>query len=198
MRGALAQLPARSAISDAAQGAAARCAEAQIRAHAAPSLGAGQLEEWAANQAAGISLDWREFLAGAASSVLAVHALIAAAADERTTSSEAEQLDAAYLSICALSTMLDGLVDHDRDTQAGDSSYLRYYQSHERLARDLVRAAHCAVQRSVPLRNGPHHVMTMVGVAAYYLSAPALPACSPVPPHGESVASCSRSSAQLS
>lgn len=172
VHGALARLPAKDAISGTAQQAAVRCAEAQVRAHAVPTLGAGQLEAWAIDHAAGVSLDWREFLAGAASSVLVVHALIAAAADERTTSNEAEQIGAAYTSICALSTMLDGLVDHDRDTQAGSSSYLRYYNSHEKLSTGLVCAARRATQRSMSLRHRSHHVMTMVGVAAYYLSAP--------------------------
>jgi len=172
VRRALAQLPARTAISDAAGRAATRCAEAQIRAHAAPILGTAQLEGWAASQAAGTPLGWQEFLAGAASSVLAVHALIAAAADERTTPADASEIDTVYLSICALSTMLDGLVDHQRDVQAGDAGYLRYYKNHELLAKDLARAARRAAQHAAPLRDGPHHVMTLVGVAAYYLSAP--------------------------
>ena len=172
VRGALAHLPARNAIADTAERAAARCAEAQIRAHAAAYLGAEQLERWATGQREGTPLGWREFLAGAASSVLAVHALIAAAADAGTTPAEAREIDGLYLSIGTLSTLLDGLVDHDRDMGTSDYGYLRYYESHELLTSDLARAAHRAAQQAAPLRSGAHHTMTMAGVAAYYLSAP--------------------------
>ncbi|MFI5004539.1 MAG: DUF2600 family protein [Solirubrobacterales bacterium] len=172
VRGALAGLPSTPAIFSAAREAARRCAEAQIRAHAAPALGTPQLEQWAKHEAQDTPLGWQEFLAGAASSVLAVHALIAAAADERTTLGYAAEIDTTYLSICALSTMLDSLVDHQRDTQAGQAGYLRYYRDHDLLARDLARAARRAVEHSSALPNSAHHVMTLVGVAAYYISAP--------------------------
>jgi tetraprenyl-beta-curcumene synthase len=172
VREALARLPATGAIALPVARAAARCAEAQIRAHAVPTLGTAQLEQWASSEVAGTPLGWREFLAGAASSVLAVHALIAAAADKRTTPAEAEEIDTTYLSICALSTMLDSLVDYQRDATAGHAGYIRYYADHDLLARDLAHAARRAVEHAAPLRNGAHHAMTLVGVAAYYVSAP--------------------------
>jgi tetraprenyl-beta-curcumene synthase len=172
VREVLARLPTTSAIARSAARAAARCAEAQIRAHAVPTLGTTQLERWASNEVADIPLGWREFLAGSASSVLAVHALIAAAADKRTTPADAEEIDTTYLSICALSTMLDSLVDYQRDMTAGQAGYIRYYTDHDLLARDLADAARRAVEHAAHLRNGAHHAMTLVGVAAYYISAP--------------------------
>lgn len=172
VRRTLAKLPSTAAISRAASDAAVRCSEAQVRAHAVPTLGTAQLEQWAASEARGTPLGWQEFLAGAASSVLAVHALIAAAADKRTTLEDAAEIDATYLSICALSTMLDSLIDHQRDVQAHQSGYVRYYESHDLLAQDLAGAARRAVEHAHALRNGAHHVMTLVGVAAYYISAP--------------------------
>lgn len=172
VRRALASLPSAGAISEASERAATRCAEAQIRAHAVPRLGTAQLEQWAASEAADTPLSWQELLAGAASSVLSVHALIAAAADERITPEEAAEIDTIYLSICALSTMLDSLVNYDRDLRAGQSGYIRYYEDHNLLARDLAGAARRAVKHAAPLRNGSHHAMTLAGVAAYYLSAP--------------------------
>jgi tetraprenyl-beta-curcumene synthase len=171
-RGALKQLPSTAAISVACRRAAERCAEAQIRAHAAPRLGTAQLEQWASSEAAGTALGWQEFLAGAASSVLAVHALIVAAAEDRTTVSDANKIDAVYLSICTLSTMLDSVVDYDRDTQAGQAGYLRYYETHDAVSRDLAGAARRAAGHAASLRSGGHHLMTLVGVAAYYTSAP--------------------------
>lgn len=172
VRSALSQLPSISAIAERSQHAAARCAEAQIRSHAVPQLGTSQLESWAGREVEGTSLGWRQFLAGSASSVLAVHALIAAAADVRTTSADAAEIDTVYLSICALSTMLDSLIDFDRDLAAGTEGYLRYYEDHNLLVRELTASVRQAIEHASALRNGPHHVMTLVGVAAYYLSAP--------------------------
>jgi tetraprenyl-beta-curcumene synthase len=172
VRTGLTRLPSADAIAEASQRAAARCAEAQVRAHAAPLIGSTQLEEWAASEASGTPLGWQAFLAGAASSVLAVHALIVAAADERTTPSQAAEIDTVYMSICALSTMLDSLVDYERDVEVGQAGYIRYYADRDRLVQDLADAARAVAQRSAPLRHGSHHVMTFVGVAAYYLSAP--------------------------
>ncbi len=171
VQNALDQLPCANAIYSTAQRAATRCAEAQLRAHAAPSLGTDQIEQWAKSQAPSMQLGWQEFLAGAASSVLVVHALIAAAA-EHTTIEQATAIDAAYLSICALSTMLDGLVDYQRDQQEGQAGYLRYYQGSDELAQALTDAARRAVARTRELPHRGHHVMTLTGVAAYYLSAP--------------------------
>lgn len=172
VREVLAQLPATSAITRSATRAATRCAEAQIRAHAVPTLGTTQLEQWALSEVADSPLGWREYLAGAASSVLAVHALIVSAADKRTTPAEAEEIDKTYLSICALSTMLDSLIDYQRDMTAGQAGYIRYYTDHAQLAQDLADAARRAVEHAAPLQNGAHHTMTLVGVAAYYISAP--------------------------
>jgi tetraprenyl-beta-curcumene synthase len=172
VRRALARLPSTPAISQAAARAAARCSEAQIRAHAVPALGTPQLEQWARTQAQDTPLGWQEFLAGAASSVLAVHALIAAAAQKHTTPWDAAEIDTTYLSICALSTMLDSLIDYQRDTHAGQAGYLRYYNNHDQLAKDLASAAQRAVKHASLLPNSAHHVMTLVGVAAYYISAP--------------------------
>jgi tetraprenyl-beta-curcumene synthase len=172
VRGALLGLPSATAVSSVCERAAKRCAEAQIRAHAASSLGDAQLERWATDEADGTPLEWREFMAGSASSVLAVHALIGAAADSRTTPEQAAEIDTVYMSICVLSTMLDSLIDRQRDVQESQLGYVHYYESCDDLAQDLARAARRAVGHAAPLPNGAHHIMTLVGVAAYYLSAP--------------------------
>jgi hypothetical protein len=114
---ALARLPAALAIAEVAQRTAVRSGQAQTRMHAAAVLGTEQVEEWARREAEGTGLQWRELLTGAASSVLVMHALIAAAADPSTTPEEAGEIESAYLSTCTVLTLLDGLVDHDQDTQ---------------------------------------------------------------------------------
>jgi tetraprenyl-beta-curcumene synthase len=171
-RDKLAGLPAATAVVTAAQRAAMRCAEAQTRAHAASHLGTAQVEEWAMREAASTTLEWREFLAGAASSVLAVHALIAVAADERTTPEQAAAIDALYLSIAVLSTMFDSLVDYEHDLSVNTQGYIRYYQDSDLLAHRLVSVIHHAAMQARSLANGPHHIMTLAGVVAYYTSAP--------------------------
>ncbi|HTC58807.1 MAG TPA: DUF2600 family protein [Solirubrobacteraceae bacterium] len=173
VRKALAELPSATTVAHSARRAAERCTEAQIRAHAVPQLGASQLEQWARAEVYGTPLGWQEFLAGAASSVLTIHALIATAADEHITLKQAAAIDTVYLSIAVLSTMLDSLVDHERDVQTGQVGYIRYYPDHNLLAKDLAGAARRGVEYASPLPNGAHHVMTLVGVAAYYISAPA-------------------------
>jgi tetraprenyl-beta-curcumene synthase len=176
---ALQRLPAAGAITEVAQQIAVRSSQAQIRMHAAPQLGTAQLEQWGRAEAEGTDLGWREVLAGAASSVLVLHALIAAAADPDTTRQEAIEIESAYLSACTVLTLLDGLVDHDRDTQAGDDesphaqlSYIGFYQDRDELSQALTAAARRATSAASALRNGPHHAMTLVGVVAYYTSAP--------------------------
>src|ERR1700693_290576 len=80
-----ATLPASAAVNQVAGAAAVRCAEAQVRAHAAPREGAALLEGWAIDQAAQEGITWRELLGSAASAVISIHALIAAAADAQST-----------------------------------------------------------------------------------------------------------------
>jgi tetraprenyl-beta-curcumene synthase len=170
---AVAALPAWEAVAATARASAARCAEAQVRAHAAGRAGAAELREWATAQAAGTGLEWREYMAGAVSSVLTVHALIAAAADERTTLAEAAAIDSAYLSIAALSTMLDGAIDYEWDNAAGEAWYVGHYESVEALAERAAEVTREARRQAEALPNAAHHAMTLAGVAAYYTSAPA-------------------------
>jgi len=169
---ALARLPARDAVAEAMTRAGARSAEAQLRTHAVASLGRAQVEEWASAEAPGAGVGWREFLAGAGSSVIAEHALIAAAADPRTTPQQAERIDAAYLSASALATMLDCLVDYERDLSEGrlEIGYMQIYEDQAMFADDLASVARRAVRRARVAPHGVHHVMTIVGITAYYTS----------------------------
>ena len=172
MRRALTQLPCRAAIAEVSERAAERCAEAQVRAHAAPALGRTQLKQWAKRNAVPTGLQWREFLAGAVSSGLALHALIAAAADPRTTREQALAIDEVYLSVCALTTLLDSLIDYEQDRSMGQPGYIRYYEDRDALAQGLRSVIHRAAARARDTPNGAYHLMTLVGVVAYYSSAP--------------------------
>jgi tetraprenyl-beta-curcumene synthase len=172
VRDALALLPASPAIGQVALRCAARGAQAQIRMHATPLLGAEQLGEWARGEQHGTTLQWREFAAGAACSVLALHALIAAAADPRTTPEHAEAIERAYLFTGAVVTLLDGVVDRERDLAAGAHSYAGLYEDETLLAQALAAATREASRHTRELQNGAHHLMTLAAAAAYWCSAP--------------------------
>jgi tetraprenyl-beta-curcumene synthase len=172
VKAALAHLPSTTAIAEVARASAVRCAEAQIRVHAVPRLGSTQLERWATHEATGTALQWQEFLAGAMASVLAVHALIAAATDQHTTPEQATAIDTAYLSISALSTMLDSLIDCAHDASTDRPWYLQHYKNRALLTRQLTHVTRHAATQARALPNAAHHTMTLVGVAAYYTSAP--------------------------
>jgi tetraprenyl-beta-curcumene synthase len=172
VRIALATLPASEAVAEASMRCASRSARAQAHLHAAATEGSERLTKWASREAASSGLEWREYLSGAASSVLAVHALIAAAADTRTTPQDALQIEQAYLSTCVLITLLDSVVDYEEDRRLGMPGFVRFYEDRDELVEMLADAAASAVAKTAASPNGAHHVMTLVGVAAYYTSAP--------------------------
>ncbi len=172
VREALLGLPGVDAVSGILPACAARCAEAQVRVHAVPYMGLEQLERWAGDEAGSTELEWREWLFGAMGSVVAAHALIALAADRRATSAQAAQLDSTYLSLCVLTTALDHLVDHERDTLTGEESYLYLYPSREDFARQIALVTRRVLDRVRTIPNGAHHAMILSGVVAYYTSQP--------------------------
>jgi tetraprenyl-beta-curcumene synthase len=171
-RTAFSRLPAARAVAWEALRTAVHCGEAQTRSHLVSRTGTAQLEQWASSCLYGSELTWWERAAGAAASVLTVHALIAAAAERGTTSGEAHRIAEAYLPTCALTTMLDSLVDQRHDDATGEHSYLAYYPGEAAAAERLSALARQALAGAMTLRRAPHHVVTVVGVVAYYLSAP--------------------------
>jgi tetraprenyl-beta-curcumene synthase len=172
---AVARLPAVLAVRQVAERVASRSGEAQTRMHAAAQIGVAQVEEWGVRESRGTCLDWREFVAGAASSVLVLHALIAAAADPRTMTREATQIEEAYLSMCVVLTLVDGLVDHDHD-KAHDGverpGYLSPFADRNELSEVLGQATRRAATQARGLPNSAHHMMLLTGVVAYYGSEP--------------------------
>jgi tetraprenyl-beta-curcumene synthase len=172
VRETLACLPKAQALAPRMLGAAARCAEAEVLTHAGTISNSPLAERWARETTNGSGLDWREYLAGAASSVLAVHALIALAGDERTTVAHAAPIDEVYLALGVLSTMLDSVVDYEQDAANGTLAYINHYDDRSLLGARLVQVAQQAATRARDAPASAHHLMTMAGVAAYYTSAP--------------------------
>jgi tetraprenyl-beta-curcumene synthase len=172
VRSAISSLPAAHAIASTVSVSAARCAEAQVRMHAAPRTGMRQVEGWATHEAIGTGLEWREWLFGAMGSVVAVHALIALAADERSTHKQARELDDTYLTLCVLTTVLDHLVDHERDALTGEQSSIHMYETCHELAQQVAIVVRQVIARTRLIPDGAHHLMILSGVVAYYTSQP--------------------------
>jgi tetraprenyl-beta-curcumene synthase len=164
-------LPSATRVRPALERAIERCAEGQRLTHAAVRGRSEELEPWARSFAMP-TYRWWELAAGASSSV-AAHALLAAAADPRTPPAEAEAIDAAYFpSIGALTVILDDLVDRETDLAAGEHSYLGYYENAEEAAERLVAIGAEAERAVASLARSSRHAAILAGVAAFYLSSP--------------------------
>jgi tetraprenyl-beta-curcumene synthase len=167
----VASLPSHRAVLPLAQRAAGRCGEGQSYRHAAEHGDAAPLRAWASRQEPLGIYRWWEVAAGAGSSV-AAHALIAAAADPRSTAAEAGLIDAAYFpSIGALTVLLDDLIDRDEDASAGAHNYLAYYADSEDAANRLDLIAGEGRSAIAQLRHPHRHAAILAGVAGFYLSA---------------------------
>jgi hypothetical protein len=165
-------LPGLEAVRGVGLQAALRCGEAQLRLHAAGAHGEEQLREWAERACADSGLEWREYAGGCASSVLAMHALIASAARPEVTEADARALDGTYLAVGAVITTLDSLVDESEDAAAGQAGYIRLYDGRREIEQRLLVLIAAALARSAQVRDGAHHAMTLAGVAAYYTTHP--------------------------
>ena len=164
-------LPAAEVVLPVARRAAQRCGAGQSHTHAAKREGNLQLAIWASRQDRAAGYLWWELAAGAISSV-GLYALLAAAADPRTSSSDALQIDAAYFPpMCALSTLLDSLIDRDDDIVTDNhSSFGQYARSTDAAAR-LALIAERAESGVRGLRRSSRHAAILAGIAGYYLSA---------------------------
>ena len=166
----LRSLPSQEAVLPLAQRAAARCGEGQSHTHDA-ARGGDELEGWARRQGGPAGYEWWEVAAGASSSV-AVHALIAAAAAPGSTAEQAALIEAAYFpSIGALTVLLDDLIDLDADRAAGEHNYIAYYPSGEAAADRLAAISAEASAATAQLPDPRRHAAILAGVAGFYLSA---------------------------
>jgi tetraprenyl-beta-curcumene synthase len=172
-RDALDGLPSYPILAPSAHAAAARIVDFQARNLSERQGGHCALRRWAMEMTPAHSrLAWWETAAGAGSS-LAVHALIAAAANADLDRLDADALERAYWpSTGALHTLLDSLVDRREDQRDGQRSLLDYYHSHTEAATalaDLATRSVCATER-LP---DPHaHRVIVTAMCSYYLSAP--------------------------
>jgi tetraprenyl-beta-curcumene synthase len=172
-RRALAGLPSYPAVAPTARAAAARIVDFQAMNLSEAQGGQGALARWASDAAAAASgLEWWE-TAGAAGSSLAVHALIAAAAQARLDSWQAREIDRAYYPwIGALHSLLDSLVDRTEDEFKGQRSLLEHYRSPADAASSLEGIATRAAAAARRLPRPHAHRAIVTAMCSYYLSAP--------------------------
>lgn len=164
-------LPSAAAVRDVAVDAAERCGAGQSHTHAAAQRGTARFAAWAARQAPGSGYAWWE-VAAAASSSVAIHALLAAAADPRTTRVEAAGVDRAYFpSIAALTVLLDDLVDRERDAAASSHNYFAYYATNRHAAKRIASILEHGEASIRELRHRRRHAAILAGVVGFYLSA---------------------------
>src|SRR5580658_8672334 len=133
-RDTLSALPSTAVIIPALTLAIRRCSEAQAHNHAGAVEGREQLIYWSEKQAPSSEYLWWE-LAAAGVSSLALHALLAASATPRMTSYEAQRIGAAYFpSVCAISALLDSLIDLERDANTTNHRFAANYASSDQAA----------------------------------------------------------------
>lgn len=167
-RRATATLPTYEATAPLLDQAVRRCEEGQRLTHAAAAGGGDTLRRWAETLEAPAGYRWWELAAGASSSV-AAHALIAAAADPQTNPASAAATGSAYFpAIGALTVLLDDLVDRDADRAAGEHNYLAYYAGPAEAAERIAAIAERAGESIGPLPRHSRHRAILAGVAGFY------------------------------
>jgi tetraprenyl-beta-curcumene synthase len=172
-RNALAGLPSFAAVAPRARAAAGRIVDFQALNLSNPHRGHDPLQSWAVEATPpGSAVAWWETAASAGSS-LAVHALIAAAADPRLHPEDALRIEGVYWPwIGALHSLLDSLVDHREDAELGQRSLLGYYPTPANAAIGLSSLAMRAQGALECLPNRHEHQVIMTAMCSYYLSAP--------------------------
>jgi tetraprenyl-beta-curcumene synthase len=167
------RLPAADQVAPVLRSACLRCGEGQTRTHSVAHAGVEQLAAWGGSlrreSAAGYT--WWELAAGAASS-LAIHGLLAGAATPGTTAADAVRIDRAYFpSTCAMSTLLDSLIDLEEDALVGEHNYVEYYASLDEAADRLAWIARDGQVASASLPAARTHAVIAAGVIGFYMSA---------------------------
>lgn len=110
-------------------------------------------------------------LAAAASATLQIHALLALAADPRTTPETVAAVDDAYFPwVNAATTLLDAYVDQPSDRAAGNHNYVERYGGTRVAGERLAEIVREAVTRASALPRGDRHAVIVSGMVAMYLS----------------------------
>jgi tetraprenyl-beta-curcumene synthase len=170
-RNAFATLPSRAAVSVAASAAAARIVAFQSFNLTEYQGGYEALESWARQQAPdSLGLQWWQ-IAAAGGSSLAVHALIATAANDDVQQQDVEAIEAAYFPwICALHSLLDSLVDVAEDELAGQRNLLSYHANPDQAAFAMKILVRRTTEAARSLPDELRHRVILTAMVSHYLS----------------------------
>jgi tetraprenyl-beta-curcumene synthase len=169
-RTALSALPSISSVRESIGRAAERIAVYQSFNHGDARGSYELFERWArrANPSCAGLRPWEA--AVGAGSTLAVLALIASAADPLLESSTAEQIDQAYFPwIGSLHSLLDSLVDHERDIAVDGRALLGYYASPDEAAVRMGQIADESLSRAAALPEGRRHSLILAAMTSFYI-----------------------------
>jgi tetraprenyl-beta-curcumene synthase len=137
-----------------------------------PARRDSKLERWADAECAD-DLDeatWYE-LSGAASASMAIHALLAIAAEAEASERDIATVYAAYWPWISLTTtMLDSYVDWADDIASGDHSYVSHYPSETCAVRRLCQCIAKSARNALELPRGRQHAVIVAAMTAMYLS----------------------------
>jgi hypothetical protein len=135
-----------------------------------PSARDRGLREWAEQNPLACRLSWFERTATISGS-LAIHALLAQAADPRAGTAEIQSLYAAYMPWIALAAaMLDSYADQIEDAAADGHSYVAHYSDPEAARVRLGQIAKQTMRYARGLQDGQRHAVIAACMIAMYLS----------------------------
>jgi tetraprenyl-beta-curcumene synthase len=169
-------LPSYPEVRDVALREARRAQVLAINHHPEPRLRDSLLKRWvSAEYPDRQHTRWWE-LSGAASAPLAIHALLALAAEPSCSQSDVTRTYIAYTPLSAATTMLDSYVDRQQDRDTGDHSYIAHYPDEQ----DALAGVRTLVAESLTgvrdLPDGHRHAVIAASMIAMYLSKQTTPA----------------------
>jgi tetraprenyl-beta-curcumene synthase len=171
-RSGCAALPRYPEAQPALMRAAARSDE-ELVTHGLAEARAEALRVWAGRDATEDAEFEATELSATAYSTLTAHALLAAAASPRGDSDEFEAIEAAYFPwICALSALLDSLVDQEEDARTGDFSLIAQYSSPRHAEAHLRAIAEHALEGVRTLPKAHRHRALVCSLVGWYLASP--------------------------
>jgi tetraprenyl-beta-curcumene synthase len=172
-RDAFASLPSRRATIAAVMAAVERIIAFQSLNLTESQGGHEALELWARDNTPDASgLQWWQ-VAAAGGSSLAVHALIALAANPGICTPEIAAVEAAYFPwVCALHSLMDSLADLAEDEQAGQRNLLSYHATIDETAAEMQLLARHAVNAICTVPRSRGHRVILTAMVTYYTSSP--------------------------
>ncbi|MHB8241061.1 MAG: DUF2600 family protein [Solirubrobacteraceae bacterium] len=163
-------LPSYRRVRDIALREARRAQVLALNHHPVPDLRDALLKRWVATEyPEERSESWWE-LSGAASAPLAIHALLALAAEPICSQVEITDTYAAYSPLSAATTMLDSYVDQQQDQETGDHSYIAHYPDETSAVQGVRVLVRRSLSEALKLRDGHRHAVIAAAMIAMYLS----------------------------